>query len=528
MTLYCEEYSNMYPESECDFDGADYESDVESECDFSAANHGASPEEGMWMAMDDFLSEGGARGVGERSSWEEFRFAMRNGYFYMPRPMQLAASVSRFETMEEMKAHHEEELRLFKIKCDKEMAEEQVRETVRRQEEELEMKKVMQSLPKYPKATRERMAREEEEKKKQEAAEAEAEKKRRRKDSGPRGLRFAHKRNGGKRRKAPSSLVVDAKYAQTMAARRAAKRQERKKEKKRASVEVTPRNHFSHRVLPSLLSTVRKVAPSRVWAPESEEEDLLRSLVAIQVAKLPEQERRESENQMRAEAAQKKKEEEEAAAKAEAATWSRVERKSKVKKGPTKIIIATPYKRRPRTDSTRSDGMKKLERPSRDKIKLCRSVTSKKPCPHGDKCRYAHSKEELVRDDCYFAGECRMVTLVDGVWQNKEGKRSCFHLHPNETEENLAARRKARQPEESKPKTETNSESRPKKVNKLHQATKRGWSKPEPRVAVKVEVKVPTHPQPKPEGPQQPRSARRARKDRQKAKKKAARAEEMK
>jgi len=63
--------------------------------------------------------------------------------------------------------------------------------------------------------------------------------------------------------------------------------------------------------------------------------------------------------------------------------------------------------------------------------KMCRSVETGRPCPHGDKCRYAHSPEELEVAPCFFKDACNRVSKVGDCYKNC-GRRKCLFLHPDE------------------------------------------------------------------------------------------------
>ena len=71
------------------------------------------------------------------------------------------------------------------------------------------------------------------------------------------------------------------------------------------------------------------------------------------------------------------------------------------------------------------------------KTKMCRSTETGEECPHGDRCRFAHSLSELRISECFFGDRCRFVRRHrnhDGVYFNNTGK-FCNHLHPGETHE---------------------------------------------------------------------------------------------
>ena len=70
---------------------------------------------------------------------------------------------------------------------------------------------------------------------------------------------------------------------------------------------------------------------------------------------------------------------------------------------------------------------KKLE-----KTRMCNSIDKKENCPHGDKCRFAHSLAELNISKCFFGNECRFIKSLNGKVSNC-GSKVCPHQHPNET-----------------------------------------------------------------------------------------------
>ncbi len=79
--------------------------------------------------------------------------------------------------------------------------------------------------------------------------------------------------------------------------------------------------------------------------------------------------------------------------------------------------------------------------------KLCNSLQTGVPCPHGDKCRFAHSQEQLRLTDCVFGEECRFVKCREGTdlyFNNKPrpgmAQKVCQHLHPGETRDGYMKR----------------------------------------------------------------------------------------
>jgi len=74
------------------------------------------------------------------------------------------------------------------------------------------------------------------------------------------------------------------------------------------------------------------------------------------------------------------------------------------------------------------------------RTKLCRSVGTDYPCPHGSRCRFAHSPDELEISTCIFGVHCRNVTRYNGRYYSKNVQQRCDRLHPNETIQNFYIR----------------------------------------------------------------------------------------
>lgn len=75
------------------------------------------------------------------------------------------------------------------------------------------------------------------------------------------------------------------------------------------------------------------------------------------------------------------------------------------------------------------------------KTRMCSSATSGTKCPHGTKCRFAHSEDELNPNNCCFGNNCKLVKNVEGVIENsKSSKKICFFIHTGETKEQYRSR----------------------------------------------------------------------------------------
>ncbi len=72
------------------------------------------------------------------------------------------------------------------------------------------------------------------------------------------------------------------------------------------------------------------------------------------------------------------------------------------------------------------------------KTQMCKSV-GKSKCHHGDKCRFAHTLDELKISTCFFGAKCRFVHTVDGKLVDKDQKK-CNHKHPQESNDEFMTR----------------------------------------------------------------------------------------
>jgi hypothetical protein len=73
------------------------------------------------------------------------------------------------------------------------------------------------------------------------------------------------------------------------------------------------------------------------------------------------------------------------------------------------------------------------------KSKLCGSIMQNKHCPHGDKCTFAHSRNELNIFDCPF-DNCKFVKFYNNSYQNTHKYYKCEKKHKNETDANYFLR----------------------------------------------------------------------------------------
>lgn len=88
-----------------------------------------------------------------------------------------------------------------------------------------------------------------------------------------------------------------------------------------------------------------------------------------------------------------------------------------------------------RQDALEILGDEKAIRKLKKCTKMCLSVLNGTTCRHGDKCRFAHSEEELTIGECFFGSRCKHVYYNKGEYMSIKGKQ-CQHKHPAETDSN--------------------------------------------------------------------------------------------
>lgn len=71
---------------------------------------------------------------------------------------------------------------------------------------------------------------------------------------------------------------------------------------------------------------------------------------------------------------------------------------------------------------------------------LCKSFVRNFPCHMQDKCRYAHSIEDLAITSCHFGYRCTDVIYENEVVKNRSLTKVCQRLHPNETDNDVRKR----------------------------------------------------------------------------------------
>lgn len=64
---------------------------------------------------------------------------------------------------------------------------------------------------------------------------------------------------------------------------------------------------------------------------------------------------------------------------------------------------------------------------------VCKSVKDNVPCAYGSKCIFTHYVDEVQPNACTFGYDCALVKYKDGNVKNKNAKKTCFFIHPEET-----------------------------------------------------------------------------------------------
>ena len=109
--------------------------------------------------------------------------------------------------------------------------------------------------------------------------------------------------------------------------------------------------------------------------------------------------------------------------------WQKIPKKKKSSKRVNVIKITTP-----KMIEEESRKARIAPRSSSTKSRMCISVSSGKTCPHGSRCRFAHSIEELNPVQCLFNRKCKNVENTPYGYVNVGTKKCCFQ-HTGETKE---------------------------------------------------------------------------------------------
>lgn len=188
-----------------------------------------------------------------------------------------------------------------------------------------------------------------------------------------------------------------------------------------------------------------EILPSSFITPDKqikEEMKILEIIVPRKNRDEEERKRKEEADERQREAEEKKKQEEErkrqdeedeeikrqeeAERKKRHEGWIRVERKP--------IVIKQPVKPSPPPQAQQQTY----------KSQMCRSVSMRTKCPHGERCRFAHNINELLANvkNCGYGRNCKLVSYVSGDYRNTNNYKCCSYKHPEETKMSYITRNK--------------------------------------------------------------------------------------
>jgi hypothetical protein len=331
-------------------------------------------------------------------------------HYFVHFPIQLAAMSSEYSTIEEgCKVLHE-----TIMEKEKEEREQRLKEFEEfLVQEEKERRKWFEFLATLPtesedgKAKRlEKMKKELEEKLKE------------KKKKGNVPLPFPHRRNGGGKHsnKEPATKEV-------IKARRASRRAENKKTKKKEEEERSQK--FA-------VEPVKKVEekpylalpPSKNDIDNDEIEDIKTKTIEAAMAN----EKREKEKEKEKEEFEMNERERKEIERKEVESWTEIKRKKQIEPIILKMGAAS-YIPSPAPPVH-----------SCERTRICNSVVENRKCPHGEKCRFAHSLEELNLVPCRFGDKCKLVCFEDSYKNVSKTTRVCKFSHPEETKINYAER----------------------------------------------------------------------------------------
>lgn len=131
--------------------------------------------------------------------------------------------------------------------------------------------------------------------------------------------------------------------------------------------------------------------------------------------------------------------------------WTQVSKKGK--KPTTPIQVGTSLIQQKKDERAKTDPKfakrqqaykdfsdKKSNEKNLTRTRLCRSVIEGTRCPHGARCRFAHSVSEMTKPNCHFGTGCRLVRTNGQKYVNNKGDKVCQFAHPGETDENYGER----------------------------------------------------------------------------------------
>jgi hypothetical protein len=246
--------------------------------------------------------------------------------------------------------------------------------------------------------------------------------KKKRKAGGTKPLPFKHRRNGGGKRRskmAQHGTKEADREIEVIRIRRAAKKKKKKAQKK---IDEAKRQEDFKMVPPKV---VEFVTPDYI-VEESDDEEREHEREQMQIIRSHVVKNFQDFDQyIKPDITTKMPKEE---------PWTRVGKKKK--KMPMPIVIIKLVTPKLIEEEKIEEGHAKLVdtktmRSSLARSKMCRSVGTGRPCPHGAKCRYAHTPEELKVPTCFFKDACNRVRKTKDGYKNC-CKRKCLFIHPGE------------------------------------------------------------------------------------------------
>lgn len=121
-----------------------------------------------------------------------------------------------------------------------------------------------------------------------------------------------------------------------------------------------------------------------------------------------------------------------------ASGWSTVRTKITTNKERIEKQLTVSLYSRSCGSTSRGSAMKKMAEMKKGGqfSRLCKSVLNNTRCPHGTRCKFAHTPEQLNISDCVFGDRCNHVSYVDGKWTNT-GRKMCSFAHPGEEQDKM-------------------------------------------------------------------------------------------
>ena len=243
---------------------------------------------------------------------------------------------------------------------------------------------------------------------------------------------WGHRRNGGGKGKKETLQEMNCEKA--AAERAAAKRIRQKLNKEKADVDMAKRMEAISRIQKQIKVVNEEVKEEVVELTEEQ-------LKKIEIAKLNEENMKKT-RKLVVEKIDLTREYfvEKTVETKEHSSWSVVDKKTKKQDSIAKKIEMAFY-----TDNVREDFVKEVSKKPMTKAvkrtRFCSSVRNGGKCPHGSRCNFAHTMEQLTPKMCAFEkkGSCRCVKKSGSTFLNK-GRKVCEYLHEGETKANMCRR----------------------------------------------------------------------------------------